>query len=85
MIAEYIRAALHSAHYEFVEDGQVFFATVPGLDGVWSEGKTLEECRETLAEVIEDWIIAHIKDDAPLPDVMGVTICSRPESLAALS
>ena len=33
-----------------------FYGEVPGLEGVFATGKTLEECRRNLSEVIDDWI-----------------------------
>jgi len=38
MIIKYIKTALKNAHYEFIEDGEVFFGSVPGLKGVWADG-----------------------------------------------
>ena len=69
MIVRYIQAALQNACYEFVEDGKLFFGSVPGLMGVWAEGTTLEKCRETLAEVIEDWVWVHVRDNQPVPEI----------------
>jgi len=74
MIIEYIQAALRKAHYELIEEDDLYFGSVPGLKGVWSEGRTLEECRSTLAEVIEDWIWAHIRDNVPVPEIDGMMV-----------
>ena len=35
--------------------------------GVWATGKTLEECRENLKDVIEGWILISLKKDMPVP------------------
>ena len=32
-------------------------------------GKTLEECRENLKEVVEGWIIISIKKDLQIPKI----------------
>ncbi len=82
MIINYIKTALRKAHYEFVEDGELFFGSVPGLQGVWAEGETLEECRETLAEVIEDWVWAHVRDGVPVPDLEGITVIASKKTVA---
>lgn len=53
MILEYINAALEKAKYEIIKDDEPFYGEVPGLKGVWTTGKPLEECRKNLAETIE--------------------------------
>jgi predicted RNase H-like HicB family nuclease len=67
MIVEYIEAALARANYEIIRDGEPYYGEVPGLKGVWATGKTLEECRKKLAEVIEGWIIIRLKKGLPIP------------------
>ena len=82
MIIQYIKSALRKAHYEFVEDGELFFGSVPGLKGVWADGKTLEECRDTLAEVIEDWVWAHVRINIPVPEIDGIRVEPNPNTVA---
>lgn len=53
MICEYIEAALRKAKYEIIKDEEPYYGEVPELAGVWATGKTLEECRQKLIEVIE--------------------------------
>jgi predicted RNase H-like HicB family nuclease len=67
MIQEYIWAALSKAHYEIIKDDEPYYGEVPELKGVWATGKTLEECRLKLAEVIEGWIIIRLKEGLPIP------------------
>jgi len=57
MICEYIEAALSKAKYEIIKDEKPYYGEIPELEGVWATGKTLEECRQKLIEVIEGWII----------------------------
>jgi len=54
MFAEYIAAALEKAEYEIIDDPEPYYARVPGLQGVWASGKTLEECRRELICTIEE-------------------------------
>ncbi|MBU6350711.1 MAG: type II toxin-antitoxin system HicB family antitoxin [Chloroflexi bacterium] len=56
MIRNYIDAALRQAHYEIIDDEEPYYGSVPGLQGVWAGGKTLEECRDRLADVLEGWV-----------------------------
>jgi predicted RNase H-like HicB family nuclease len=67
MIVEYIEAALARANYEIIRDEEPYYGEVPELKGVWATGKTLEECRKKLAEVIEGWIIIRLKKGLPIP------------------
>jgi predicted RNase H-like HicB family nuclease len=65
MITEYIEAALSKARYEIIEDEEPYYGEVPELEGVWASGKTLEECRKNLAEVIDRWIIVRPREGLP--------------------
>ena len=67
MLMEYIEEALKKAHYEIIDDEEPFYGEVKELKGVWATGKTLEECRNNLKEVIEGWIIVSIKKDLQIP------------------
>jgi len=69
MIIEYIQAALDKAKYEIIEDEESYYGEVPGIDGVWSTGKTLEECRKNLAEVIDGWIVVRLRRELPIPPI----------------
>ena len=73
MIREYIDRSLHRAGYDKLEDG-TFVGEVPGLQGVLAHADTLEDCREQLAEVIEEWILVRVSRGLPIPAVDGVTV-----------
>jgi predicted RNase H-like HicB family nuclease len=83
MIREYIDTALASAHYELIEDQEPSYGDVPELPGVWATGKTLEDCRANLAEVIDGWILVRIARGLPIPMIGGVGI-TPPEELAVV-
>ena len=74
MIQEYIQTALELAHYEMIDDEEPFYGEVRELAGVWASGKTLEECRKNLAEVVEGWILVRQKQNFEIPTINGVTI-----------
>ena len=44
-----------------------YYGEIPNLKGVWATGRTLEECRKRLSEVIEGWIIIRLKKGLPIP------------------
>ena len=69
MITEYIQAALSNAKYEIIEDEEPYYGEVSGLQGVWATGKTLEECRNNLVEVIDGWIVMRLKKNLPIPPI----------------
>ena len=66
MLSDYISQKLTRARYKILEDG-TYFGKIPGLQGVWASEKTLEKCRETLSEVLEEWLILKLRDGDPIP------------------
>jgi hypothetical protein len=47
MLTQYINAALKMPLYRVLED-RSWFAEIPGFEGVWANGATVEECRQEL-------------------------------------
>lgn len=82
MLTEYLRQALERAHYEIIQDSEPFYGEIPGLDGVWATGTTLEECRRNLADALEDWLLFSIAKGLPIPPIGAVSI-RLPEKIAA--
>ena len=74
MLMEYIEEALKRAHSEIIDDEEPYYGEVKELKGVWSAGKTLEDCRNSLREVIEGWIIVSIKRGLPIPKLGNIEI-----------
>ncbi|MBI2919372.1 MAG: type II toxin-antitoxin system HicB family antitoxin [Chloroflexi bacterium] len=74
MLTEYIRAAMKRANYEILEDDNTFYGSIPGFRGVWSNADTLEECRDELQEVLEDWLLISIYRHLPVPEVEGIRL-----------
>lgn len=73
MLIEYIDKALEKAEYKKLEDG-TWFAEIPGFEGVWANGKTVEKCRAELQEVLEEWLIFKLRDGDPIPSLGSVRI-----------
>ena len=69
IITEYINAALSQAKYEIIDDEEPYYGEVTGLEGVWASGKTLEECRHNLAEVIDGWLVVRLKRGLSVPAI----------------
>lgn len=60
MLSEYIEKKLKTARYKILKDGS-YFGEIPGLKGVWANAKNLEDCREELQEVLEDWLLLKVR------------------------
>lgn len=71
MLRDYLHAALHRAHYEILSDDNSFYGEIPGLEGVYANAATLEECRDELEQVLEEWVLFRVSQDLPLPEVDG--------------
>lgn len=67
MLLEYVQEALERARYELIADEEPYYGEVPELPGVWATGKTLEECRKNLREVIEGWLMVRWQRGLPVP------------------
>jgi predicted RNase H-like HicB family nuclease len=60
MLLDYLSAALDRATYEKIEDEEPYYGEIPEIQGVWSTGRTLEECRRKLMQALEDWIFFEL-------------------------
>jgi len=74
MLTDYIDAAMHKAQYEILADGEGYFGKIDGLQGVWANADTLEECREELKEVLEEWILVGLKMGHFIPAINGIDL-----------
>lgn len=73
MLQKYIQRALEQSQYKLLEDG-TWFAEIPGFEGVWANSNTVENCRNELIEVLEEWIIFKFQDGDHIPVVNGIDI-----------
>jgi len=73
LITTYIEAAMARAQYERLEDGTCW-ASVPSLQGVWSNADCQENCQLQLREVLEEWILVRLRHDLPMPDLDGIDL-----------
>ena len=77
MLTQYIRAAMRKARYEILPDDSSFYGEIPGFDGVYANADTLEECRNELEEVLEEWLLLRVSRNLPLPVVDGIELVIR--------
>ena len=74
MLNKYIQKALHKAKYEILSDDNSFYGEIPDFQGVYANAATLEDCRDDLAEVLEEWIFFRLSKNMPLPVVDGLQL-----------
>ena len=73
MLIDYIKVSLKKAEYKKLENGS-WYSDIPGFAGVWANGNSVEECRDELQEVLEEWLILKIRDNDPIPIVNGLDL-----------
>jgi predicted RNase H-like HicB family nuclease len=57
-----------AAQYEHMEDGEGWFATIPGFEGLWGHGET-QEAAADLESSLAEWISlsVHLGHELPEP------------------
>lgn len=66
---KYTDAAMRTAKYKKLSDDGSYFGEIPGLQGVWSNADTLEDCKDELQSGLEDWIVFKSELGQAIPDV----------------
>jgi predicted RNase H-like HicB family nuclease len=74
MLLEYTQAALRHAKYEILPDDGSYYGEIPQCNGVYANAETLEDCREQLREVLEEWLLFRIHRNLPLPVIDGIEL-----------
>jgi predicted RNase H-like HicB family nuclease len=69
MLLDYLAAAMEGAHYELIQDEEPYYGEIPGLQGIWAAGRSLEDCRRNLRAALEDWVFFSIFRGADLPSI----------------
>jgi predicted RNase H-like HicB family nuclease len=77
MLTDYIQSAMRRAKYELMENGR-FYGHIPDCPGTWGEGASLEECREELQSVLEDWLMIAFRFGDAIPVIDGIDLNPRP-------
>jgi predicted RNase H-like HicB family nuclease len=72
MLLRYVDAAMRRARYEILPEDATYYGEVPGFDGVYANAATLEECREELQSVLEDWLLFRVSQHLDIPEVDGL-------------
>lgn len=69
MFREYLAGAMKRAKYETLSDDGTYYGEIPGFQGVLANAAVLEECRTTLEEVLEEWLLFSLSRGLPIPVV----------------
>lgn len=77
MLSAYIEAAMRKAQYEILPDGEGYYGSIDGLQGVWANADSLEECRKELKEVLEEWLLLGLRMEHPIPILDGIDLAVR--------
>jgi predicted RNase H-like HicB family nuclease len=76
MVTKYLRTAMRGAKYELLEEGG-YYGSIPGFEGVWADAVSLEECRDELEEVLEEWLLFRMSRQLPVPVLDGIDLVVR--------
>ena len=74
MLMKYIQTAMRHAKYEILSDDSSFYGEIPICEGVYANAASLEECREQLEEVLEEWILFRVHKNLHLPVIDGIEL-----------
>ena len=64
---------MESAEYKKLDDGS-WYAEIPEFQGVWANGDSVEQCRNELVTVLEEWLLLKVRDGDSIPDVAGLNV-----------
>ena len=76
MIIKYCQKAIESPEYKKRADGS-WFADLNGFHGIWANGDSVEQCRNELVMVLEEWFLLKMRDGGSAPDVAGLKVAIR--------
>lgn len=82
MLTDYLKAAMGHAHYEILKDDGTYYGGIPECRGAYANAPTLEECRNELAEVLEDWLLFRIHKHLALPEIDGLDLTVKRKEIA---
>jgi predicted RNase H-like HicB family nuclease len=74
MLTEYVQSALKKAHYEFLPNDKTYYGEINGFEGVYATAENLEDCREELKEVLEEWLVLSLRKNLPIPTINNITL-----------
>ncbi|OQY11912.1 MAG: HicB family protein [Desulfobacteraceae bacterium 4572_19] len=85
MLIDYINTAMCCAKYEILSDDGSYYGEIPECNGVYANSDNLEDCRNELQKVLEDWILFRIHKNLFLPCISGLENTLISKRIALLS
>ena len=82
MLTQYVQAAMRHAKYEILQDDGSYYGEIPECRGAYANANTLEDCRNELATVLEDWILFRIYNHLTIPTIEGIELIVKRELAA---
>ena len=73
MLIQFIQMAMKHAHYEILQ-GEGYYGEIPGFEGVYAQAMTLEDCRDELESVLDEWIFIRLTKNLPIPAIDGLEL-----------
>jgi predicted RNase H-like HicB family nuclease len=78
-ILEYMSVAMRHAEYERLDESGEWYAHIPGFEGLWATGATIEDARNELHAALDGWLYVNaFKGTGKSPELEGLTIYSLP-------
>lgn len=69
---KYMERAIEGAVFEPLEGGEGFYATIPGFQGLWAQGLTMEACKDELLSVLEGWLALSVERSMAIPTLSSI-------------
>jgi predicted RNase H-like HicB family nuclease len=82
MITKYLREAMNRARYKILEDG-TYYGWIEELPGVWASAGSLEECREELGSVVEDWLLLGLRLGHKIPSLGDINLNAEVQTVGS--
>jgi len=61
-VQKYIEKMLERANYEYDDSVKMWIGSITGVRGVYAQGKSVEEVRQELSEILEENLLLAIQD-----------------------
>jgi predicted RNase H-like HicB family nuclease len=81
MLTQYLKAALRNAHYEILPDDGQYYGEIAACNGVYATAPSLEDCRDELEGVLEEWVLFRVHRNLALPVIDGVELSVKEETV----
>jgi len=82
MITKYLREAMNRARYKILEDG-TYYGWIEELPGVLASAGSLEECREELGTVVEDWLLLGLRLGHKIPSLGDIDLNAEVQTVGS--